>query len=627
MRRHHRVILPKDGQSAADDAATILFCLSFYTQNGLGRNAEVTFDSLCVYAYTTKHFMTNLLSLCALRRRPRLARVLALGVALALVLAMAISAGGTHGQTSQRLPMISSTAMFSAFAREHGLVPQSFPQQSIAGSAGANASLMDLLPITAGTDVRVNQDFSRRPQNDTTIAVNPFSTNMLVGAASDYRLGAPGGAAFYTSYDLGLSWNDGLLPYPLFVSKLHTQKQLVEVPFASGSPAVDFGRSRPGSAQLPAGLPVAYLAYLSVSASFCEHGIFLSRSTDGRNWTRPVVPSLQSPRAQYTPVYWDQPEHCTTLNDKPSIAVDRTGGPHNGRVYVTWTRFIRIENFTGSVIVLSYSDNNGETFSTPIEVNGSSAALCGVQVHGPAGPCDESQFSSTVVGPDGSVYIAFINQQRNGFRDGFRSQYLLTKFNPDTLALNGPYHVSPLLDGDYDLPRNSLGQPTLCNSNFRFNAFGNLALDPSDTSGNTMYIVFADNRNGSRFPFPANVSQSPPDSFGCPLPSYRYTDTDVFLAKSTNGGVTWQSAVRVNQDPLRNRKDQWFPHVTVAPTGRIDIVFFDRRDDFSNRLAHTYFARSSDRGATWSEIQLSDAQSNISWASEKGESLGDSTLR
>jgi hypothetical protein len=277
---------------------------------------------------------------------------------------------------------------------------------------------------------------------------------------------------------------------------------------------------------------------------------------------------------------------------------------------------------------MAYSDNNAATWSDPIEVSGFSRVLCPEQVSGLKGRCDESQFSNIAVGPDGTLYVAFVNQQFRGAADGFRNQYLLTKVDPDTLAVSGPFRVAGMIDGQDDLPVNALGLPTLCNSNFRLNTAGNLALDPSDATGNTLYVVFADNRNGSPFPFPTQVTQQPADSFACPADTS--TDLDVFLMKSTDGGVTWlnpaegsSTPLRVNQDALGNGKDQWFPFAAVAPDGRVDVLFYDRREDPFNRFTHAYLARSHDGGATWAETRLTAVPSNMNWAFQGGLFIGD----
>lgn len=185
-----------------------------------------------------------------------------------------------------------------------------------------------------------------------------------------------------------------------------------------------------------------------------------------------------------------------------------------------------------------------------------------------------------------------------------------------------------MIDGDFDFPVSVQGRATLCNSNFRLNTAGNLAVDPTDLTGRTLYVVFTDNRNGSSFPERTQVTQQPPDSFACP-PGVN-TDTDIFIVRSTDGGAHWNNPatgqaapMRLNQDEPGNGKDQWFPFVAIGRDGGISVIFHDRREDFFNRLANVYLASSKDRGATWTDERINTTPSNLNWAFENGIFIGD----
>ncbi|MDY7109781.1 MAG: sialidase family protein, partial [Planctomycetota bacterium] len=52
---------------------------------------------------------------------------------------------------------------------------------------------------------------------------------------------------------------------------------------------------------------------------------------------------------------------------------------------------------------------------------------------------------------------------------------------------------------------------------------------------------------------------------------------DVMFARSTDGGATWSDPVRINDDPSGTNAWQWFGTMTVAPTGRIDVIWADTR--------------------------------------------------
>ena len=76
---------------------------------------------------------------------------------------------------------------------------------------------------------------------------------------------------------------------------------------------------------------------------------------------------------------------------------------------------------------------------------------------------------------------------------------------------------------------------------------------------------------------------------------------DVMFARSTDGGVTWTAPLRINDDDIDNGAYQWFGTLSVAPNGRLDVVWLDTRNDPGGVLSQLYFACSQDGGRTWSE--------------------------
>lgn len=74
---------------------------------------------------------------------------------------------------------------------------------------------------------------------------------------------------------------------------------------------------------------------------------------------------------------------------------------------------------------------------------------------------------------------------------------------------------------------------------------------------------------------------------------------DVNFIRSTNRGNSWSSPVRINDDPGTSAW-QWFGTMSVAPNGRIDVIWLDTRDDPGTYLSSLYYSFSEDNGQTWS---------------------------
>jgi hypothetical protein len=84
------------------------------------------------------------------------------------------------------------------------------------------------------------------------------------------------------------------------------------------------------------------------------------------------------------------------------------------------------------------------------------------------------------------------------------------------------------------------------------------------------------------------------------------SDPDICFSSSSNSGTNWSTPVRVNNDAMNNGRDQWFPNINVDPSGGINIVFYDSRNPTTNDSAEVYYARSTDGGATFTNVLISD---------------------
>jgi VCBS repeat protein len=76
--------------------------------------------------------------------------------------------------------------------------------------------------------------------------------------------------------------------------------------------------------------------------------------------------------------------------------------------------------------------------------------------------------------------------------------------------------------------------------------------------------------------------------------------SDVMFVRSTNGGQTFSAPYRINDDPVNHAKWHWFGTLSVAPNGRIDVVWFDTRNATNNTNSQLFYSFSFDGGNTWS---------------------------
>jgi hypothetical protein len=98
---------------------------------------------------------------------------------------------------------------------------------------------------------------------------------------------------------------------------------------------------------------------------------------------------------------------------------------------------------------------------------------------------------------------------------------------------------------------------------------------------------------------------------------------DVHFSRSEDGGLTWSTPVRVNDDASDPDHWQWFGTMSVAPNGRIDTIWNDTRAAGVHNISELYYAYSTDHGQSWSHnLQVSPAfNSHLGWPQQN--KLGD----
>lgn len=74
---------------------------------------------------------------------------------------------------------------------------------------------------------------------------------------------------------------------------------------------------------------------------------------------------------------------------------------------------------------------------------------------------------------------------------------------------------------------------------------------------------------------------------------------DVVLRRSGDGGLTWEPPVRLSDDDPAAARHHYLPKLSVAPGGRLDAVFYDRRRDPEDVRTDVYYTWSGDGGASF----------------------------
>ncbi len=267
-------------------------------------------------------------------------------------------------------------------------------------------------------------------------------------------------------------------------------------------------------------------------------------------------------------ISWNNPGsftyfHPTKDQDKEWVAIDWTHGPRGNWIYCTWTQFDNYgttNQLDSSNILFSRSSTSGETWDTANvkRIN---------QIGGDCWDGDNTvEGAVPAVGPNGEIYVAWAgplvrNSQYRIFFDKSTDGGNTWLAN-DIQVANNP--------GGWDISiagiQRANGMPVTC----------------SDISGSPyngyIYINWLD-------------SVSPGDH-------------DVKFSRSTNGGLNWSTPIRVNDDPAG--KEQFFPWMAVDQTnGHIYIIFYDRRN-YSDNQTDVYLARSTNGGASFTNVKISE---------------------
>ncbi|MBL7812121.1 MAG: exo-alpha-sialidase [Bacteroidetes bacterium] len=229
--------------------------------------------------------------------------------------------------------------------------------------------------------------------------------------------------------------------------------------------------------------------------------------------------------------------HPGKVQDKPWMAVDESKkSKYRDRVYLSWTEFDAYGSklsSDSSRIRVSWSDDEGSVFAEPVVVSDTA---------GDAADDDNTLEGATIAtGPKGEVYCVWAGKGRLWFDKSLDGGKTWGKDNAIDKQVDGwNQNVKGLM---------------------RTNSMPFLTANKKGW----LFLVFGDKRNG---------------------------DYDVFLKVSKDGGITWTEARRLNNDGLKNGRDQYMPSICRdRKTDRMYITWYDRRHSENNLYTDVYVAR------------------------------------
>ena len=379
-----------------------------------------------------------------------------------------------------------------------------------------------------------------KDQSETAIAVSPLSQDVILGGWNDFRL------------------------------TLDDQNRDSKPGFAFST---DAGNSWSGSYVLPAG----YVNGFDPSVAFDNHNhAFYCYVASNQYYTTvpfgPVYVSRTSTNSLPNSD-WSQNTNATGSSssqcDKPYMAVDNTGGDHDGNIYVSWTNK---ENSGYDQVEFAYSPDGGATFYKTVETalphyvpeeNESYGGIGGLLAL-------PGHFSMPVVGPDGTVYLVYDEL------DKFDYNASHIKISKSTNG--GQSFVSLLTATDFTHSRAQIG----------FMQVSNIPCAVVSPTNGHIFIVYMDNAG------------------------QQDARKRIKLIRSTNQGSTF---THVTDDlGTGGTHDQFYPWMSIDGTGRITVVYQDQNPQDPTHTSQ-YLTESKDDGSSFASPFLIEAGIPTTFAS------------
>lgn len=237
-------------------------------------------------------------------------------------------------------------------------------------------------------------------------------------------------------------------------------------------------------------------------------------------------------------------EEARTRPSRPvtGLAVDTTTG-ENDIVYVGWETWPEAPR---TLALIATSTDGGRTFSDPRSPIPDDVAQ---RLGGPEG--FETLPPELEIGADGTLFVLLPG---NPTTDGYPNKLLLARSDDQGETFAVAEVTTP----------------------FDANTTPSLQWVPEGGPGGTLHIVYEDR------PEPPRGTR------------------EIYYQRSTDGGRSFSSPRRLNDDDPAQRFAHHNPRLAVAPGGRLDVTWWDFRDGAADYANDVYLTSSPDNGDTWS---------------------------
>lgn len=400
------------------------------------------------------------------------------------------------------------------------------------------------------------------------LAVNPGNAQQIVEVNADW---VTGNCEFASSTDGGSTWKGGIFTSPPgFRPTCRVPSHLADSMYAG----VAFGSGQ--------NVYATFVTPRGTVAAEESASTLVAKSTNGgQTFGTPVV-VMNGGATGAGPNY-----------ELPELGVEPGAGPGGAdRVYVTAHQPPPNggTNSPGNATTV-VSNDGGATFSAPVNAN-------------PVGE-GVTDVSEPVIAGNGNVYLAWRQIGKNpanpaqtipeGFVRVAKSTDKGASWTPVSVAAVSAAGAKTPTRPENPLPATA-------------STFPRLAVDKQN---NNLYLTYG---QGTTAP----TGLAPADHFIDP-------DSDVYFQRSTTGGATWSAPKQINDGtpkPGTPTTQTRHPSISVAPNGRVDIVWQDRRNWYRGcihthgfcaeaRLGDTYYAFSNDNGSNFSrDRRITDRSHN-----------------